>query len=155
MQEMKNLTDCVIVLRSYEVASQRIRFKEFLFRDMTCCRRYCVCFEHKKVPYLYEITEHPVGFFDQVVEISSGKKLFDLYVSHHLDPVPLPHQKRQVFIQEFCVIYNTLYNEYSLIQTIEHGKPEVMTYHSQPIIVPYPTFQEEEEYPEINPWYSD
>lgn len=133
---MKNLTDCLVVLKSYDTESYRMRFKDFLFRNDVSCRRYCVCFQPKKPPYLYEVSEHPRSFFDRVADTHSGKPLIELYLSCKVDPFPMSDiPPRRVHTQEFCVIYNISYNEYSLIHTIEHGKPEVMTYFSDPIMV--------------------
>ena len=70
----------------------------------------------KKNTHIYEVTEHPIEFFDKVVKASNGYGLFNLYQSENLDPVPINHSisyvsysKKYQYLKEFYVILNLTY----------------------------------------------
>lgn len=129
---MKNNTDCLIVLRSYNIPyvdkkGVVVRMKEIFFRDSVNCRRYCIAFDKIK-PYIYDITEHNKIFFDQIADAFGGRYLYNIYCNEGINPVPIKNSS-EIYnydnynnLTEFCVIYNIVYNEQSLVNTIQKGK---------------------------------
>ena len=141
---MRNITDCMVVLRSYYVpcdgkarANAEARIKEFIFRDAASCRRYCVCFE-RKGPRISNVTEHGLDFFDSIARAGGGKNLYMAYRSEGIDPAPLlkdlSDDAKYSNLKEFCVIYNITYNEHSLINAMK-GAACPISYHDNSMVV--------------------
>jgi hypothetical protein len=126
---MKNNTDCIAVVRSFytpvdnDKNDKLIYTKEFIFRDCINCRRYCVDFDiSQKRIFISNVTEHETNFFDRISEAASGKVLFDTYLSAGIDPVPvknLNYKQKYEYLHEFFVIYNSVYDEYSLLKSVQ------------------------------------
>ena len=143
--EMKNQTECLVVMRSYteyydERNTPTVYVKEFLFKD-TSCKRYCIYFE-KNRPYISHVTEHKPYFFDRVAEAYSGKPLYELYHSEGIDVVPMPkynmpYRHKYQYLNDFCVVYNVYCNECSLIYAINNNIGTI-TYNSHciPVYIP-------------------
>lgn len=141
---MKNNTDCIAVIRTFyspvdnNKDDELVYTKEFIFRDCINCRRYCIDFDvNKKRSYISNITEHETGFFDRISEASSGKTLFNTYVSEGIDPVPvksIQYNQKYEYLHEFCVIYNGVYDEYSLIKSSQ-GDGVSINYNSNYMVI--------------------
>ncbi len=118
----------MVVLRSYRVPyvgkkDNLVLIKEFFFRDNISCRRYCIYYDRENAS-ISDVTEHGLAFFDRIQDASDGWNLYRTYRLEGLDPVPqkdLSEIKKYNQLKEFCVIYNIMYNEHSLVNTIENG----------------------------------
>lgn len=129
---MKNTTNCVVVWRAYvenddtnDTNNKTVRVKEYLFRDDVSCRRYCVLVG-RKYPIITDVTEHPPKFFDSVINAECGFKLYNVYISEEIDPVPIgehvPYTKKYEYLRELCVSFNILFEEESIVEALNKSR---------------------------------
>lgn len=132
---MQNHTDCVTVVRTYYIEVtcnqyEEVHMEEYIFKKSKGTRRYCMM-RYNGSLHTYEITNHDVCFFDNIVKASNGWALFNLYLKEKIDPAPsnrfisLSNNKKYENIKELYVIFNCTYQEKHMLSIIKKNKRDL------------------------------